>query len=228
MECRHLNVAEPLTTERTFNERPNIPWKMVRLDGTPLVSAFVGGVLVILGQYYSSKFQLSSQVRLQTVQSQRQVFSRLMGRKFATKQLYVSRYEALIFSDYHEARWKLGGSPKDSLDLQEAQRWMHRSEDLVSEIAKNNQSLFEDLGTVRTVFPDIPKLRELVENIYGFKALKTTQPPVNASVAELVQWKDEAVRHLQALVDQEYGGPIDGLLMYLSQQLPHDWGHDET
>src|SRR5437899_9569097 len=97
-----------------------------------LLAAIVGGVLAagggILGQYYASQFQFSTQVHIQKVQGRRQVFARLMGRKFATKQLYVSRYEALIFSDFHEARWKRAGLPKDSLDLQEAQRWMHRSE----------------------------------------------------------------------------------------------------
>jgi hypothetical protein len=37
---------------------------------------------------------------------------RLKGRKFVTEQLYMSRYEACIFSDYHEAKWKLAGSPR--------------------------------------------------------------------------------------------------------------------
>ena len=191
-----------------------------------LLATVIGGVLAagggIFGQYYASQFQFSSQVQLQKIQGQRQVFARLMGRKFATKQLYVSRYEALIFSDFHETRWKRSGSPKDSLDLQEAQRWMRRSEDLVFEIVKNKQALFEDLGTVRALFPDVMQLRKLVERIYGFKALKTSQPPRDASVQELERWKDESVRQLQAVVDREYGGAIDELLNYLSQQLPRD------
>jgi len=54
---------------------------------------------------------------------------------------------------------------------------MRRSEDLLFEIAKNNQALFEDLGTVRALFPDSTQLRELVERIYNFKALKAPQPP---------------------------------------------------
>jgi len=191
---------------------------------TTLLAVVVGGLLAacggIVGQYYASKFQLSAQVRFQTLQGQRQVFARLMGRKFASKQLYVSRYEALIFSDYHEARWKRSGAPEDSSDLQEAQRWMHRSEDLVFEIVKDNQALFEDLGTVCALFPDVPRLRELVKRVYGFKALRTTQPARDASVEELVRWEDEGIRQLQVVVDREYGGPIDELLVYLSQQLP--------
>lgn len=189
-----------------------------------LLFTLFGGILAagsgILGQYYSSQFQFSSQVQIQKIQGQRQVFARLMGRNFATKQLYVSRYEALVFSDYHEARWKRSGSSKDSFDLQEAQRWMHRSEDLVFEIVKNNQALYEDLGTVRALFPDVPKLRELVERIYSFKSLKTSKPVRDASVEELVHWKDESVRQLQVLIEREYGRPIDELLVYLLQQLP--------
>jgi hypothetical protein len=191
-----------------------------------LLATIVGGVLAasggIVGQYYASQFQFSSQLQLQKIHGQRQVFARIMGRKFATKQLYVSRYEALIFSDYHESRWKRSGSSKDSLDLQEALRWMRRSEDLVFEIVKNHQALFEDLGTVRALFPDTTRLRELVERIYGFKALKTSQPPRDASTNELIQWKNESIQQLQAVVDRDYGAPMDELLNYLSQQLPTD------
>lgn len=143
-----------------------------------LVGVVVGAVLAIGGSYFTSKFQLSTQLHLQRVQEQRGVFARIMGRKFPTKQLYVSRYEALIFSDYHEERWKRAGSPKDSLDLQETLRWQHRSEDLVFEIVKNNQALFQDLATVRTVFPDTPRLRELLDHIYKFQALRTSDPPM--------------------------------------------------
>jgi hypothetical protein len=45
--------------------------------------------------------------------------------------------------------------------LQEAQRWMHKSEDFAFELAKNNQALFEDLATAQAIFPATPQLREL-------------------------------------------------------------------
>jgi len=99
---------------------------------------------------------------------------------------------------------------------------MRRSEDLLFEIAKNNQALFEDLGTVRALFPDSTQLRELVERIYNFKALKAPHPPRNVSDEQLARWKDETIRSLQAVVDSKYGKPIDDLLNYLSQQLPKD------
>lgn len=52
-----------------------------------LLATVVGGALAagggIVGQYYASQLQFLSQVHLQKVQGQRQVFARLMGRKFA-------------------------------------------------------------------------------------------------------------------------------------------------
>jgi hypothetical protein len=191
-----------------------------------ILATIVGGVMAtgggILGQYFASQFQISSQAQIQKVKDQRQVFARLMGRRFSTMQLYVSRSEALMYSDYHEARWKHFGSPNNSIDLSEAQRWMHRSEDLVFEIARNNQALFEDLGVIRAVFPDTPQLRKLVERIYSFKSIKTAQPPHNGSVEELQRWKEEAIPHLQLFVERNYGDPISELLSYLSEQLPAD------
>jgi len=161
-----------------------------------LVATFAGVLLAIVTQYYASHFQFSSQAQLQKIQGQRQVYSRLMGREFATRQLYVSRYEALIYSDYHEARWKVSHSPKDLIDLQESQRWMHRSEELVFEIVKNNQLLFEDLGMVRALFQGGTELDKLIDQIYNFHALTTSDPPPSGSVEALIKWKNESVRQL--------------------------------
>jgi hypothetical protein len=111
----------------------------------PAVFVLIG---VILGAFLNYKFGIKSQLRVSDHQKRQQVFSELMGIKFVITQLYVSRFEASVFSDYHESKWKQAGYPRDSIDLQEAQRWMHKSEDLAAEIAKNNQYLFEKIGMI--------------------------------------------------------------------------------
>jgi hypothetical protein len=186
------------------------------------LSVALGAVLAIGASYFTTQFQTSSQLHLQKVQEQRRVFARLMGRKLITEQLYVSRYEALIFSDYNEENWRRAGKPKDSLDLQETERTMHRSEDLVLEIAKNDQALFEDLATIRALFPDTPRLRELCDRIYGIHSITTAAPPHEGSAEKLNQWKLEADRQLQDLAAREYGKPIDELVAFLLPQLPTD------
>jgi hypothetical protein len=97
---------------------------------------------------------------------------------------------------------------------------MHRSEDLVFEVMKNNQVLFEDIATVRALFPDTPRLRELCARVYTFRTLQTAAPPHVGSIESLTQWKDEADRQIESLVESEYGKPIDELAAYLLTQLP--------
>jgi hypothetical protein len=198
-------------------ENRRVGWRSILM---PLVGVVLGGVLAIGTSYYSEKIQFENQVGLQLDRDAKAVYSRLLGRRFVTKQLYVSRYEAFIFSDFHEARWKLKGAPKNSLDLQEALRWMHRSEDLVFEITKSHQALFEDIGTVRATFPDTKELRELTKRLLELKAINTAKPPKGADAAALEKWKVETVKQLQALVDSEFGKRFDELLDFLTQQLP--------
>jgi hypothetical protein len=145
-----------------------------------------------------------------------------MGRKFMTSQLYVSRFEAYIFSDYHEARWKVSDQRKDSIDLQEAMRWMHKSEELVMELARNNQSLFETLGMIRTLFPHTPRLEELTSRVYHFKTPRTSSPPNGKDLIELNAWKEQSVKSLQELVEREYAKPIDELLDYLAIEIARE------
>jgi hypothetical protein len=137
-----------------------------------IVGGIIAGFFAIAGSYFATTFQMSAQSQAQKAVEQRKVYANLMGRKLVAEQLNVSRTEARLFSDYNEEIWKRAGAPKDSLDLDEAKRWMHRSEDLVFEVMKNNQALFEDIATVRTLFPDTPRLRELCARLYTFRVLQ--------------------------------------------------------
>jgi arsenate reductase-like glutaredoxin family protein len=92
-----------------------------------------------------------------------------MGNKQLRRQLFVSRFEAMIFSDYHERRCKLARSPERSMDLEEAQRWMHKSENLALDIARTNQALFESVGLARPTFTQSAELTHLTERIFYFK-----------------------------------------------------------
>jgi len=192
----------------------------------PLLTVIVTSVCTLLSTilvgYLSYRWGLNSQIEISNRQKRQQVFSQLMGRKFITTQLYVSRFEAYIFAEYHERRWKLGGAQKDSLDLQETFRWMHKSEDLGLEIARNNQSLFETIGLIRTLFPDTQKLNELVSRIYHFKMLAIIPPGEGMGLDQLNKWKIKGVKDLQDLVEREYAKPIDELLTHLASEIKKD------
>lgn len=183
----------------------------------PSLLAVLGGVA--LGAYLTYRFGIKAQIQISNYQKQQKAYSQLMGLKFLITQFYVSRFEALIFYDYHEALWKLENYQKQSLQFQEAQRWMHRSEALVFDIAKNNQTLFETIGSIRIVFNDTPELEALTQRIYRFKTPKIGDPPTSADVPTLNSWKEKAVEELQRLVEHEYAEPIDNLLDYLTKEM---------
>jgi len=147
-------------------------------------------------------------------------YSELIGYRQLLSQLFVSRYEAFIFSDYHEYRWKIQGSPKESIDQKEAFRWMHKSEDLVLEISRTVQKLFETLGVIRVLFKQTPELKELSDNIYNFKTLKfEKRPQQNWTLEELEEWKLKAVSNVQHLVEGTIRDPINKLTFYLEKEL---------
>ncbi len=130
----------------------------------PVYAAIVAGALAIA----SAVFTVNRQQQAATLKERQQIYGAVMGKKLLRNQLVVSRFEALIFSDYHEYRWRLAGTPAESFDFQEAQRWMHKSEDLALEIGRTNQSLFESIGLARATFAPSARLSELTESVYRF------------------------------------------------------------
>lgn len=186
---------------------------------TPVIPALIALVGVIVGALLGARLSFRNQFRLSTLQSRQKAYSDLMGKKALLTQLYVSRFEAFAYSDYHERLWHLAGAPKDSIDFSEAQRWMRKSEDFAIDIAKARQSLFESIGTVRASYPATPKLDELSERIYKSKAPLITPPPEGANRTGLEQWKQQVIPDLQRLVQSEYAEPIDALLECMKHHL---------
>ena len=189
-----------------------------------LIPTLAALLVAIITPYLTYQWGLRTQLEATERQKRQQAYSEVLGRKAVMSQLYVSRFEAWIYSDYHEARWKLAGAPKDSIDLQEAQRWMHKSEDLALEIAKNNQSLFETLGLIRTSFRRTPTLDSLTEKLYRFKVPEITKRPFDLDANQLEVWKVNAVKQLQELVEREYSKPIDELAAYLAKEIAENDG----
>lgn len=184
-----------------------------------IVGTLFGGLLVA---YFTYVLTLSSQKELSDYQKRQQIYSRLIGLRFPTKQLYVSRFEALAISNFYEALWKLRGSPKDSYDFQEANRWMHQSESLVFKIMENHKELYACLADIQLLFPKTPRLEELVNKIYFQKGIKLADVPQPTNEKQLEQWKIGAISELQTLVDKEYGTSIDELGEYLRTSLNNE------
>jgi hypothetical protein len=150
------------------SERQPENWWRTFLN-SQVAGAMLVAVFSLVGVALGSLLTHCSQVKTADRQKRQEVFSTLMGDRIFVGQLFVYAIEARINSDYHEARFVL---TKDQLHLQEALRWMRRSEDLGMELARARKNLCEILGPVRLQFRKTPKLDELTDQIYRFKALK--------------------------------------------------------
>ena len=135
----------------------------------PLVPTLVVAMLGLVGVLSAATISSYSQWRASKLQSRELSDAQIMGRKFVVTKLYVSRFEARIFSDYRERRWTLQGSPRDSLDFDEARRWMQKSEDFAIEIAKAHRELFESIGVAKASFKRNPELDALTKRVFEFR-----------------------------------------------------------
>src|SRR5574341_1690431 len=97
------------------------------------ISAIVGIFITAVLSYFLG---FRSQVNLADRKLRQKVYGELMGFKLSLSQLYVSRFEAYIFSDFHEKRWLMTGANENSHDFQEAKRWMQKSEELALAISE--------------------------------------------------------------------------------------------
>jgi hypothetical protein len=199
-------------------------WEVVAAALGGATIGFLGALVVAWQQARSALERLNAehlyQITVSKRQKQQQVFSQLMGQKFMTPQLFFSGCEATISFGYHQARWKLAGeAPQESLDFQEAQRWLGLSTDLTLKIAENNKTLFEIIGLIRILFPTTPELDERINAVYHFETLTAKAPPTGADAGQLEAWKTNGVKRLHDLVQNAYAKPIEDLLNYLASEL---------
>lgn len=192
----------------------------------PLYVALIAGLFAIIGaivgSFTTAHFALRNQVKLALQQDRQRAYAEIMGKRVLLMQLLVSRFEAYIHSDYHEYLWKIAGQPKESIDFTEATRWMHKSEDLALEVARTRQSLYESIGLARAVFPPAPEMDRLTQAIYHFKSPKIAPPSQPNDRTAVTVWKERAVADLQALVEREYGAPLEELPNLLAKNVRVD------
>jgi hypothetical protein len=156
-----LQHIDRLRKDRS-DARAGVFWK------NPLFVVFITALFTMIGatlnSSHTAKLTENSQIKINNEQKRQQVFGELTGRRFMTVALHSFQIQASIHAEYLAVRWKLGGSKENSVDFQEHKHWTRKHEDLVIDIAKNNQSLFETIGLVRALFPNTSELKNLTNS----------------------------------------------------------------
>lgn len=185
-----------------------------------LVTVAVTLIVSLSTVYFTERLRRSREIAVADHAARQRLVGTLMGKKLLLAQLYVSRFEALILSDYHEARWKLAGAHTTSLDLEEARRWMHKSEDLALEVARSSEALFEAVALAKVLFCRSPELDNLASGVLDYRVPEVAEIPSSVQATQdLDVWKTEAVRQVRTLVEQHVSQPIAQLSQHLASEL---------
>ena len=196
-------------------------WRVILL---PYILVFILGMFSsLIVQYLTSRWNISSQIEINTIQKQRQAFGDLWGRKTLTKSLFFNQLYSKINSHYYLNKWKKEGSPENSLDFQEFQYWRVKGDDLTLEMIRSCQGLFEAIGLIGTLFPDTPKLNELLHHARNLKLnYDIPDPPAVIDKTQLETWRQETIQSIRSFVDNKFENPIDNLLNYLQIEMTKD------
>jgi len=209
-----ITVAFVLLVGVVWRENPNMQIALI----SPVMTLLIAGGAA----YLTHRFSMSREIQLRDREGRHRVFSALMGQKRLLPQLYVSRFEALLFSDYHEERCRLTGEGTTSHDFEEAKRWMQKSEQLILEVTRMDKEVFETVGMALVLFGTSEELNTLANNVYNHAVPKVPKPRDGKTLDQLDQWKVEIVQNLQDVVCKEVGSPLQALIDYLRGELASD------
>ena len=130
--------------------------------GHPLLVALLTFIFTLVGaitvSYLTNKWNQESQIQVSSIDPQRIVYSKLMGKKFLRTQLYVSVLESKVKSTFYLRAWHIEGKQQNSVYLTELLRQKKRTEDLILRTAELNEKLFEIVGSAMVHFHATPEI----------------------------------------------------------------------
>ena len=184
---------------------------------TAILTALVSWISI----YLTHHFQISREIHIHDRERRQETFSSLMGLRLIMSQLYLVRFEALIYSDFHENKWRLAGHPSVSVDLDEAKRWMNKSEELALEIAIASQKLYTTVGLVRILLTQSKELKVLTDAVYKHSVpnVDRENPKTIMSTDDLNSWKYKAVKQLRRTVEKIIDELIQNLIDHVETKI---------
>lgn len=178
-----------------------------------LITGFFTLSGTLLGIYISYKLQSSQSKRAKKIL----LIGELEGLRVLRSQLYRSRFEAEIYSDYYDYRFLI---TKNSVDFNEARRLGQAAEKLTLELAKSNQQFLEKLGHVSLLFNQTDEIKIIIDENKQFKSpCLSSRPNDKMDIDGLNEWKDKMLSSLQIIIKDEYDNKPREMLNKLSGQL---------
>ena len=193
----------------------------------------MSAALVGLVGYIANRRIEEYKAKIQIQQQRRQAYSQLRGVEYILSQSYANHYVSFIYAIYYNHRSLLADNPSERSNYEEkAREWKQKSDESVMEIAKNNQSLWELIGFIETVFSPTEELRDFINNLenyresfeeeFGIKDLSEDEELGGEEIKDADElWNacsmmiDDVLKHTDEMIET----PIDNLLEYLMKEI---------
>jgi hypothetical protein len=144
-----------------------------------------------------------------------QLFGDMMGIRVALSQSAVSLQETKINQAYHQAKFSL---THDKLNLDEAMRYVQRSEMLLPEITRDRKRLYELAGSVAVLFPGIPL--DIFANVSKIGILEPAPSPKGiAKVPELEVWRVKQIDLAREHIDKQFRQSVGRLVNHMAKNM---------
>ncbi len=144
-----------------------------------------------------------------------QSFGDMMGIRATLSQSAVSLQETKINQAYHQAKFSL---THDKVNLDEAMRYEQRSEMLLPEITRDRKRLYELVGSVAVLFPDIPL--DIFANLSQIGILEPAPSPKGiAKVSELEVWRVKQIDLAREHIDKQFRPSVGRLINHMAKNM---------
>lgn len=129
----------------------------------PALIALFGVIIGWLLNFATSIIQERRRYRINILQTQEQAYSQLAGLKIMLDQLYLSVNDAFVLFGWIDALERLALPIPSKLGKIEEKRRAYN--ELIVELARNNQKLWETIGLIRLLFAPSEKLDEPIKTL---------------------------------------------------------------
>lgn len=189
----------------------------------PAVTTLVGIVIGWLLNFTTSAIQEKRRYKMDKLQKKEQVYSQLTGFKIMLDQLYLSVHDASVLFDWGCARERLELPALAKLGKLEEKHMQYN--ELILELARINQKLWETIGLIRQLFSPTDKLDELIKpledsiiKIRNYReSISTYYEEATAKNVDIIP--DAATTGVETTIREYIDVPFENLLKYLGEEL---------
>lgn len=189
----------------------------------PAIATLIGVVIGWLLNFATSVIREKQQYKIDRLQRQEQAYSQLTGLKIMLDQLYLSVNDAYVLFEWIRALERL--KLPNRADLGEIEEQRQKYSELILELARNNQRLWETIGLIRLLFLHTEKLEELIKpfecSIIKIREYRESISDyyVNATVENVNIRPDATLNGIEEQIRKYLEIPFEDLQNYLEYEI---------